>query len=97
MQQAIARLIENGLPREAIPFAMIPYPISVEDVRNEAEKSEREEGRGDGESAQDDGEATQDEATRDGQRTEDGGGETGDEQTDEPDVYELYRKLGGLG
>ncbi len=97
MQQAIARLIENGLPREAIPFAMIPYPIAVEDVRNETDKSEREEGRGDGDSAQDDREATQDEATQDEQQTEDGGSETGDEQNAEPDVYELYRKLGGLG
>ncbi|OOG74378.1 hypothetical protein B0E45_05195 [Sinorhizobium sp. A49] len=103
MQQAIARLIENGLPREAIPFAMIPYPIAIEDVKNETEKSEREEGRGDGEAAQDDGEAAQDdsedardEATKDGQRTEDGQSETGGEQNDEPDVYELYRKLGGL-
>ncbi|WP_457581944.1 hypothetical protein [Ensifer canadensis] len=105
MQLAIARLIENGLPREAIPFAMIPYPIAVEDVTSEAEKSEREEGRGegseepngDGEAAQSDGEATQDESTKDGQQTEDGEDEIGDERNGEPDVYELYRKLGGLG
>ncbi|MGF6175961.1 hypothetical protein [Ensifer sp. 4252] len=114
MQQAIARLIENGLPREAIPFAMIPYPIAVEDVKSETEKSEREEGggeggeepNGDGEAAQDDGEAAQGdreaaqddgEATKDGQQTEDGRAETGDDQNAEPDVYELYRKLGGLG
>ncbi|NVD37369.1 hypothetical protein HT585_00765 [Ensifer sp. HO-A22] len=97
MQQAIARLIENGLPREAIPFAMIPYPIAVEDMRNETDKSERDEGRGDGEAAQDDGEPSKDETTRDRQQTEDDKSEAGDEQNDEPDVYELYRKLGGLG
>lgn len=105
MQQAIARLIENGLPREAIPFAMIPYPIAVEDVKSEAEKSERDDGRGEGgeepngdhEAAQGDGGAARDEATQDEQQTEGGRGETGGEWNAEPDVYELYRKLGGLG
>ncbi|KOF14487.1 hypothetical protein AC244_26980 [Ensifer adhaerens] len=105
MQQAIARLIENGLPREAIPFAMIPYPIAVEDGKSEAEKSERDEGRGeggeepqgDGEAAQGDGEAARDEANKDAQQTEDGKDDRGDELNAEPDVYELYRKLGGLG
>lgn len=112
MQQAIARLIENGLPREAIPFAMIPYPITVEDVKSEAQKSERDEGRGDGgeepngdgqdgEGVQGDGETAQgddgaalEEAAEGGQQTDDG---RDDEESAVPDVYELYRKLGGLG
>ncbi|OCP20974.1 MULTISPECIES: hypothetical protein [unclassified Ensifer] len=98
MQQAIARLIENGLPREAIPFAMIPYPIAVEDGKSETEKSERDEGRGEGgEEPQDDSEAAQGDANKDAQQTEDGKDGRGDEQNAEPDVYELYRKLGGLG
>lgn len=98
MQQAIARLIENGLPREAIPFAMIPYPIAVEDGKSQAEKSERNEGRGEGgEEPQGDGEAARDEANKDAQQTEDGKDDRGDELNAEPDVYELYRKLGGLG
>lgn len=100
MQQAIARLIENGLPREAIPFAMIPYPIAVEDVKAETTKSERDEGSGpsgEDETTQDNGGAADDEAPKDTQQTEDGAAEMDDGQNGDPDVYELYRKLGGLG
>lgn len=100
MQQAIARLIENGLPREAIPFAMIPYPIAVEDAKGEAARSEREEDGGHGsedETAQDNGDAAGDEGPKDAPQSEDGAAETDDGQDGDPDVYELYRKLGGLG
>lgn len=99
MQQAIARLIENGLPREVIPFAMIPYPIAVEDVKAETTRSERDEGSGqsgEDEKAQDNGGAADDEAPKDTPQTEDDAAEMDEEQNGDPDVYELYRKLGGL-
>lgn len=100
IQQAIARLVENGLPREAIPFAMIPYPIAAEDVKSETARSERDEGRdesGEDGTAQGDGEATEEEAPKDGHETDDRRHEVDDGQDGDPDVYELYRKLGGLG
>ncbi len=96
MQQAIARLIENGLPREAIPFAMIPYPITVEDGQDEAARSERHEGRSEGDAPEDNGEAASDDASENPDRAEDADLEEG-EGNGEPDVYDLYRKLGGLG
>ncbi|OCO98689.1 MULTISPECIES: hypothetical protein [unclassified Ensifer] len=97
MQQVIARLVENGLPREAIPFTMIPYPpaangaADTEDLGHEMPGGSGEDTSGEEEGAE--------EGDSDGE----GGGEptdevvAADEMLDAPDAYDLYRKLGGLG
>ncbi|WP_429810752.1 hypothetical protein [Ensifer sp. B1-9] len=98
MQQVIARLVENGLPREAIPFAMIPYPPAAGDAA-EAENLSHEMPGG-----------SEDQASDEEQGAEEGDGHDqadGAEPTDEaalndraaeaPDAYDLYRRLGGLG
>lgn len=97
MQQVIARLVENGLPREAVPFAIIPYPPAANDVAD-AEDLAREMPGGTGEDASDD----QHGAEEDDNRDEESGEPTGeavpeDETPEAPDAYDLYRKLGGLG
>ncbi|WEX88503.1 hypothetical protein PZN02_000990 [Sinorhizobium garamanticum] len=98
MQQMITRLVENGLPREAIPFALVPYLPAKTDAEDAAGKADRQERTGDGESnAGADAEADEgDRETPEGESS-DGGAE---EKSDEPgaiDAYDLYRRLGGLG
>ena len=98
MQQVIARLVENGLPREAIPFAMIPYPPAANDTAETENLSHEMPG------------GSEDEASDEEQGAEEGDGHDqgdGAEPTDEamlegetpeaPDAYDLYRRLGGLG
>ncbi|MGO4619366.1 hypothetical protein AB4Z34_20900 [Ensifer sp. 2YAB10] len=98
MQQVIARLVENGLPREAIPFAMIPYPPVANDAAETENLSHEMPG------------GSEDEASDEDQSTDEGEGQgqgDGTEATDEavsedttpdaPDAYDLYRRLGGLG
>ncbi|WDZ76753.1 hypothetical protein PWG15_19545 [Ensifer adhaerens] len=98
MQQVIARLVENGLPREAIPFAMIPYPLAAKDAA-EAENPSYEMPGG-----------SEDQASEEDEGAEEGDGDDqagGAEPMDEallddgapeaPDAYDLYRRLGGLG
>ncbi|KQX54109.1 hypothetical protein ASE29_03405 [Ensifer sp. Root74] len=96
VQQMIARLVENGLPREAIPFAMIPYPVAAGEV--EGEDHSRGMPGGSGEDA-----AGEDDTTQEGS---DGNPEDGEptgeamlegEAPEPPDAYDLYRRLGGLG
>jgi len=98
MQQVIARLVENGLPREAIPFAMIPYPPAAGDAAeaenlshempggSEDQASDEEQGAEEGDDHdQADGAEPTDEAALD------------DRAAEAPDAYDLYRRLGGLG
>ncbi|WP_077962778.1 hypothetical protein [Ensifer adhaerens] len=96
MQQMIARLVENGLPREAIPFTMIPYPPAASEA--EGEDHSRGMPGGSGEDAS--GEEQTAEEGSDG-NPEDGepAGEAmpDDEAPETPDAYDLYRRLGGLG
>lgn len=96
VQQMIARLVENGLPREAIPFAMIPYPTDAGEVEGEDHSRGMPGGSGE--------EATGEEETA--QEGSDGNPEDGeptgeampeDEAPETPDAYDLYRRLGGLG
>ncbi|WP_034884023.1 hypothetical protein M728_003402 [Ensifer sp. WSM1721] len=93
--QAIARLVEFGLPREAIPFTLVPYPPAPAEIKSEADEADRRE-RDDHEA-----DARGDEGEQEGrdQAQEHAGGGEGD-QEEEPaatDAYDLYRKLGGLG
>ncbi|MCA1405727.1 hypothetical protein I6F26_06245 [Ensifer sp. IC3342] len=98
MQQMITRLVENGLPREAIPFALVPYPPAKADAEDESGKTDRQERPGDEEN--DSGaDAEADEGDRETHARESSGGGAA-EKRDEPgaiDAYDLYRKLGGLG
>ncbi|MBB4183567.1 hypothetical protein GGE07_000180 [Sinorhizobium terangae] len=97
LQQMITRLVENGLPREAIPFALVPYPPAKADAEDAAGRADWQEHASDSE---DDAgaDAEDDEGDRQAPReSSDGGAE---EKSDEPgviDAYDLYRKLGGLG
>lgn len=94
--QALARLVEIGLPREAIPFALVPYPPAPE--TSEADEMNRREPADEEEAGED---------ARDGEGDQEGGGETldhaaedGSDQDEErtaADAYDLYRKLGGIG
>ncbi|MBP1887194.1 hypothetical protein [Sinorhizobium mexicanum] len=98
MQQMITRLVENGLPREAIPFALVPYPPAKTDAEDVTGKPDQQQWTGDGES--DAGaDAESDEGDRETPAKESSGGGA-EETSDEPgaiDAYDLYRKLGGLG
>ncbi|WP_331372921.1 hypothetical protein [Sinorhizobium chiapasense] len=98
MQQMITRLVENGLPREAIPFALVPYPPAKTEAEDVIEKPDPQEWTGDGDS--DAGaDAKSDEGDRETPARESSNGEM-EEKSDEPgaiDAYDLYRKLGGLG
>ncbi|WP_173515185.1 hypothetical protein [Ensifer sesbaniae] len=98
MRQVIARLVENGLPREAIPFAMIPYPPAARDAAetenlshempggSEDETPDEEQGAEEGDDRdQADGAEPTDEAALD------------DRAAEASDAYDLYRRLGGLG
>ncbi|MGE6783249.1 hypothetical protein ACQKGL_12095 [Ensifer adhaerens] len=96
VQQMIARLVENGLPREAIPFAMIPYPVAAGEV--EGEDHSRGMPGGSGEDAAGEEETAQegsDGNPEDGQPS--GEAMPEDEAPETPDAYDLYRRLGGLG
>ncbi|MDK1377547.1 MULTISPECIES: hypothetical protein [unclassified Sinorhizobium] len=98
MQQMITRLVENGLPREAIPFALVPYPPAKADAEDGAGKPDQQEWTGDGESdAGADAESDEGDRETPAKESSDGGAE---EKSDEPgaiNAYDLYRKLGGLG
>ncbi|WP_034884968.1 hypothetical protein [Ensifer aridi] len=93
--QAIARLVEFGLPREAIPFTLVPYPPAPAEIKSEADEADRRQ-RDDHEA-----DARGDEGEQEGRgqaQEHAGGGES--DQEEEPaatDAYDLYRKLGGLG
>ncbi|MCA1370684.1 hypothetical protein I6F15_25350 [Bradyrhizobium sp. BRP14] len=93
--QAIARLVEFGLPREAIPFTLVPYPPAPAEIKSEADEADRRE-RDDHEA-----DARGDEGEQEGRdqpQEHAGGGES--DQDEEPaatDAYDLYRKLAGLG
>ncbi len=96
VQQMIARLVENGLPREAIPFTMIPYPPAASETEGEDHSRGLPGGSGEDASGE---EQTADEGS-DGDP--DGGEPSGeampeDEAPETPDAYDLYRRLGGLG
>ncbi|MEI3854202.1 MULTISPECIES: hypothetical protein [unclassified Ensifer] len=96
MQQVIARLVENGLPREAIPFAMIPYPPAAKDAAETEHLSYEMPGGSEDQAS--------DEELEEGEGQDQAGGEqpTDEAQLDDgtpeaPDAYDLYRRLGGLG
>ncbi|THK34818.1 hypothetical protein EHS39_28020 [Ensifer sp. MPMI2T] len=98
MQQIITRLVENGLPREAIPFALVPYLPAKADAEDAAERTDRQERTGDEENGAG-AEAESDEGDRETPAREFPDREA-EEKNDEPgaiDAYDLYRKLGGLG
>ncbi|WP_018235232.1 hypothetical protein [Ensifer sp. BR816] len=93
MQQAIALLVESGLP-EIIPFAMVPYLPAKEDAddgHGKTDRTPRDDREGDAGTEPED----RDEEQK-GQDPENGGDETA-EPPDSSDAYDLYRKLGGLG
>lgn len=97
MQQMITRLVESGLPREAIPFALVPYlpaKTDAEDANGNADQRER--GNKENDSGAD---ADANEGDRETPAGESSDGEA-EGKSDEPgavDAYDLYRKLGGLG
>ncbi|WOS62996.1 hypothetical protein [Sinorhizobium fredii] len=89
MQQAIALLVESGLP-EIIPFAMVPYPPAQEDADDGDGRTDRYPG--------DDGEGAEEEDREDekkGRDAENNGDDAADPEAS--DAYDLYRKLGDLG
>ncbi|PDT53719.1 MULTISPECIES: hypothetical protein [Sinorhizobium] len=91
MQQAVALLVESGLP-EIIPFAMVPYLPAKEEAEDEADRTDRhpaDEGEDDGTGKDDREEA------RRGQDPEGDGDDAVDAKAS--DAYDLYRKLGDLG
>ncbi|MDK1383972.1 hypothetical protein QN224_00950 [Sinorhizobium sp. 8-89] len=98
MQQMLSRLVETGLPREAIPFAMVPYPPAKAELDDATDTADRREQAGDGESDTgadaEDGEDDR-EAPAKGS-PDDGNGDPGEERG-AIDAYGLYRKLGDLG
>ncbi|MCG5478543.1 MAG: hypothetical protein KK478_05650 [Ensifer alkalisoli] len=87
-QQAIALLVDSGLPKEVIPFALVPFPPTQAEAEND--KPERE--------PQDESDENAEAGAEDG-----GEGDARqhgeDDPSEEPDAdpYDLYRKLGGLG
>lgn len=97
MQQVIARLVENGLPREAIPFAMIPYPPATNDAA-ETEHVGYEMPGGSGEDGSGEEQDAEEGEAGDQDGTEPAGDSLHEDETpDAPDAYDLYRRLGGLG
>ena len=96
VQQMIARLVENGLPREAIPFAMIPYPVAAGEVEGEDHSrgmpgGSGEDAAGEEETAQEGGDGNPEDGEPTGEAMQEG------EAQETPDAYDLYRRLGGLG
>jgi hypothetical protein len=87
MQQAIALLVESGLP-EIIPFAMVPYLPAQEEADDEHDRSGGYP-RGDGGTESEDGEEQ-----KDGQDPESDGDNGAEPEAS--DAYDLYRKLGDL-
>ncbi|GEC32718.1 hypothetical protein N181_21165 [Sinorhizobium fredii USDA 205] len=92
MQQAIALLVESGLP-EIIPFAMVPYPPAQEDADDGDGRTDRYPGDDDEGNAGTQGEDREDEEK--GQDPESDGDDAADPEAS--DAYDLYRKLGDLG
>ncbi|MCA1438699.1 hypothetical protein I6F07_00430 [Ensifer sp. IC4062] len=95
IQQTITRLVQNGLPREAIPFAIVPYLPAKTDSEDATQRADRQEWASDGENnggAEAEGEGDRETSAKE---SSDGGEEEGDEP--DSDAYDLYRKLGGLG
>jgi hypothetical protein len=93
MQQAIAFLVESGLPKEIIPFALVPYPPSeaeAEGGSDNAEQHSQEDSEDEAGEGPDDGEG-------EGEKEHAGGEGDAAEDPDAADAYDLYRKLGGLG
>ena len=90
--QALARLVESVLPREAIPFALMPYPPASEAGEREPDVADgREQAGGENEAGTD--EEDGDEAQ---EKPDEAPGSA--DATEEPDTaYGLYRKLGDLG
>ncbi len=98
MQQVIARLVENGLPREAIPFAMIPYPPVANDAAETENLSHEMPGGSEDEASDEDQSTDEGEGQGQGDRTEPTDEAVSEDTTpDAPDAYDLYRRLGGLG
>ncbi|ASY65007.1 hypothetical protein SJ05684_c35930 [Sinorhizobium sojae CCBAU 05684] len=91
MQQAIALLVDSGLPKEIIPFALVPYPPAQPEAESDDREQEpQDENNEDAEAGAEDG--GEGEEAR--QRGED---DPLEEELDAADPYDLYRKLGGLG
>jgi hypothetical protein len=93
--QALARLVEFGLPREIVPFTLVPYPPAPATTENETDEVDRRERE---DEAGKDARGGEEEREGRDQAQEHAGGE-GD-QDEEPaatDAYDLYRKLGDLG
>lgn len=89
MQQALALLVEVGLPRE-IPLALLPYPPA----ETEAEDSDDSHGESDGQPKDDDDKEAE-AGPEDGKEEQESRSES-DEGPDSSDPYELYRKFGDL-
>ncbi len=94
MPQGFARLPESGLPREMVPFALVPYPPAEESDADEVDRREREsESEAERDSRDDEGERKDD----DRQQENAAGGERAQaEEQPVADAFDLYRKLGGL-
>ncbi|MDK1491503.1 hypothetical protein QN219_15780 [Sinorhizobium sp. 7-81] len=98
MQQMLSRLVESGLPREAIPFAMVPYPPAKVEVDDATDTTDRREQARDGESDTGaDAEDSDDDREAPAKGTVDDGKEDPEEKPAAIDAYGLYRKLGDLG
>ncbi|NRP72080.1 hypothetical protein ILFOPFJJ_02975 [Ensifer psoraleae] len=98
MQQMLSRLVESGLPREAIPFAMVPYPPAKVEVDDATDTTDRREQAGDGESDTGaDAEDSEDDREAPAKGSLDDGKEDPGDEPAAIDAYGLYRKLGDLG
>lgn len=91
MQQALALLVENGLPRGIISLALLPYPPA----ETEAEDGGDSPGESDGE-PKDDGDEEAEAGPEDDKEEQEKRSEA-DGEPDASDAYALYRKLGDLG
>lgn len=90
MQQAIALLVDSGLPKEIIPFALVPYPpAQAEAESDDREQEPQDENNEDAEAGAEDG--------GEGEEARQRGEDDPPEEPDAADPYDLYRKLGGLG
>lgn len=91
IQQAIALLVESGLPKEVIPFALVPYPAQ-EDMENDSDDKERQ--------PREDGEDGAEAGLENGEGKKEQHSQSDGDAPAEPeaaDAYDLYRKLGDLG
>lgn len=99
MQQVIARLVENGLPREAIPFTIIPYPAAADDAEHFKDAAHEMPGGSEDEASAEEQEAPAEDG---GAEADENAGEMNDALAEDnvpeaSDAYDLYRRLGGLG